>query len=282
MIQTIIKNIMNTLTDKEKQIGKYILNFPKETSSYTSEELAKKVGVSQSSIIKFIKKLGYKGFIKFKIELNKEIALNNSDEKLYTEITVKDSLKEIGDKILYENVSSLTDTISAINYEVLEKVIDLLDSSRKILIIGSGMSSIVSKDLELKLIKLGKIAYHPENTQMQLMHLSTMEKGDTLIAISHTGETKEIIEVVTHAKNRALKIITLTTFSKNTLSLLGEYNLFTISRESMLRTAAISSRMAQMILIDLIFLGLMQRNFNEVKNYIETSREIVGWKNKKI
>lgn len=278
MVQKIIINMIKDFSEKEKEIGNYILNCPTEIVSLTSEELAKNIGVSQSSIIKFVKKIGFKGFTVFKMELSKELAVKDTNERLYTEITINDSLKEIGEKILHENISALTDTISTVNNENLEKIVNLIDNSRMILILGSGMSSIVARDLELKLIKLGKVAYHHENKQMQLMHLSVMGENDLVIAISHTGETKEVIEVVDAAKKRSLKTITMTSLGKNSLTQLGDLNLFTISRESMLRTAAISSRMAQMILIDLIFLALMQQNYEQAKNYIETSRDIVGWK----
>ncbi len=280
MITAIIKNSMGTFSEKERKIAVYILEHSEVIVGLTSNELAKTIGVSQSGIIKFVKKLNFKGFTEFKVQLGKDnvrSTIKGTEETIHTEIKLKDTLETIGEKIRVENTKALNDTMLAMDFEVLDKVTNLIKEARRILLIGTGMSSLVTKDFELKLTKLGKWANHPESKQVQLMQLSTMQSGDLVVIISHTGETEEVVEVSKKAKEKGLKIISITSMGRNTVETLADYSLFALSDENLLRASAISSRMAQLIILDTIFIALIQKDFDTANKYIKESKELVGW-----
>ena len=137
------------------------------------------------------------------------------------------------------------------------------------------MSSIVARDLEMKFIKINIEAVHYESSHMQLMRLATMDSKDLVIAISHRGETEDVIDVIKKAKKKNINVLSITSIGKNTVADLSNYNLRIISDENVFRSSAISSRMAQLILNDIIFLRLTQEDYEKAKNYIEESRELI-------
>ncbi len=279
MIENIIKSLENNLSESEKMIAMYVIKNKKIIGEITSTELAKKIGVSQSSIIKFIKKIGFSGYVAFKLQLERDLGHKKSllKNKIHSEIDLEDSLEEVTKKTLAETVEALNTTVAVIDYKNFETIIEKIRESGRILIIGTGMSSIVARDLELKLMKIKIDTVHYESKQMQLMKLSTMDVNDLIIAISHRGETQEILDVVGIAKEMNICVISITSIGKNTLSSLSDYNIGVVSKESILRSSAISSRMAQMIILDSIFLRLMQKDYKKVKEYIDRSKKIVGW-----
>lgn len=279
MIENIIKSLENNLSESEKVIAMYVIKNKKIIGEITSTELAKKIGVSQSSIIKFIKKIGFSGYVAFKLQLERDLEhkKNLLKNKIHSEIDLEDSLEEVTKKTLAETVEALNTTVGVIDYKNFETIIEKIRESGRILIIGTGMSSIVARDLELKLMKIKIDTVHYESKQMQLMKLSTMDVNDLIIAISHRGETQEILDVVGIAKEMNICVISITSIGKNTLSSLSDYNIGVVSKESILRSSAISSRMAQMIILDSIFLRLMQKDYERVKEYIDRSKKIVGW-----
>lgn len=279
MIENIIKSLENNLSESEKVIAMYVIKNKKIIGEITSTELAKKIGVSQSSIIKFIKKIGFSGYVAFKLQLERDLEhkKNLLKNKIHSEIDLEDSLEEVTKKTLAETVEALNTTVGVIDYKNFETIIEKIRESGRILIIGTGMSSIVARDLELKLMKIKIYTVHYESKQMQLMKLSTMDVNDLIIAISHRGETQEILDVVGIAKEMNICVISITSIGKNTLSSLSDYNIGVVSKESILRSSAISSRMAQMIILDSIFLRLMQKDYKKVKEYIDRSKKIVGW-----
>lgn len=278
MIKKLILSFNDKLTIKEKEIAEYILENMNEVLKMTSAELAKRAGVGQSSVIKFIKKIGFNKYGYFKIQLSKELEnekIYKIKETIHSQIYVDDSLENIATKTLNEITKALEKTIGNIDYRYFETVIELIKKSKKILIIGSGMSSIVARDLEMKFIKINIEAVHYESSHMQLMRLATMDSKDLVIAISHRGETEDVIDVIKKAKKKNINVLSITSIGKNTVSDLSNYNLKIISDENIFRSSAISSRMAQLILNDIIFLRLTQEDYEKAKNYIEESRELI-------
>lgn len=278
MIKKLIVSLKKNMTPKESEIGVYILENMKDILNLTSAELALKIGVGQSSIIKFIKKLGFNKYGEFKIQLSKEIEndrLYKNKERIHDQIYLDDSLEEVSNKTLNETMKALEKTVGNINYKYMEDVIEEIKKSKKILIIGSGMSSIVAKDLEIKFMKIKIDALHYESPHMQLMKLATMDSNDMVIAISHRGETEDVIDVIKKAKNKNIKVLSITSIEKNTVASLSDFNLKIISEENILRSSAISSRMAQLIINDIIFLRLTQKDYKNTKNYIEESRNLI-------
>lgn len=278
MIKKLILSFKGKLTIKEKEIAEYILENMSEILKMTSAELAKRAGVGQSSVIKFIKKIGFNKYGDFKIQLSKELEnekIYKIKETIHSQIYTDDSLEDIATKTLNEITKALEKTIGNIDYEYFETVIKLIKKSKKILIIGSGMSSIVARDLEMKFIKINIEAVHYESSHMQLMRLATMDSKDLVIAISHRGETEDVIDVIKKAKKKNINVLSITSIGKNTVADLSNYNLRIISDENVFRSSAISSRMAQLILNDIIFLRLTQEDYEKAKNYIEESRELI-------
>lgn len=278
MIKKLIISLKEKMTTKENEIAKYILENKNEILKLTSAELAARIGVGQSSIIKFIKKIGFNKYGDFKIQLSKELEnekIYKTKEAIHNQIYTDDSLENIATKTLNEITKALEKTVGNIDYKHFDSVIELIKKSKRILIIGSGMSSIVARDLEMKFMKIKIEAIHYESSHMQLMKLATMDKEDLLIAISHRGETEDVIDVIKKAKKKNITIFSITSIGKNTVADLSDYNLKIISDENIFRSSAISSRMAQLILNDIIFLRLTQENYEKNKNYIEESRELI-------
>lgn len=278
MIKKLVLSFEGKLTIKEKEIAEYILENMSEILKMTSAELAKRAGVGQSSVIKFIKKIGFNKYGDFKIQLSKELEnekIYKIKETIHSQIYTDDSLEDIATKTLNEITKALEKTIGNIDYEYFETVIELIKKSKKILIIGSGMSSIVARDLEMKFIKINIEAVHYESSHMQLMRLATMDSKDLVIAISHRGETEDVIDVIKKSKKKNINVLSITSIGKNTVADLSNYNLKIISDENVFRSSAISSRMAQLILNDIIFLRLTQEDYEKAKNYIEESRELI-------
>lgn len=277
MIENIINKNENKLSNTEKIIGEYIKKNKNKIGEMNSTELGETVGVSQSTIVKFVKKLEFTGFSQFKIFLikNAENKKQENQEKIHGEINLEDKLEVVTLKALNENIDALKDTVNNLDFKEFDRIIEKIRRSNKILIVGSGMSSIVARDLELKLMKIKIDAVHYESEQMQLMKLSTMGENDLVIAISHRGETKEVIDVLKESKKIGVKILAITSKGINKVSELCDYKIGTISGEGLSRSTAISSRMAQLIILDSIFLRLVQKDYAKAKKYIDKSKEIV-------
>lgn len=267
----------NQLTSIEKKIAEYILEDPERIKNLTTYEIAKNCDTSQASIVRFSKKLGFSGFPDFKLSLSQDIGNRKAESHvniMHEELKSTDSFEIIGKKVATENTRAVNNTYEITDFNELEKAVQAINSARKIMLAGVGFSGIVARDLYFKLMELGKVASFENDSHMQLSYLSTMNENDILFVISHSGKTLELFNLTKVAKNKGIKIITLTSVANNPIRELGDIKLSTVEMKSDFRATALSPRISQLTVIDMIYIKLMLENEN-LQDYIFNAIELV-------
>lgn len=272
-----IKILKKEMTNIEKKIANYILNNINELKNLNTYEVAKVCDVSQASIVRFSKKLGFSGFPDFKISLVQElgkISLENEVSVIDEEIGPKDSITTICKKIASKNINAVQNTISILDSKEIEKAVNLIEKAKKIMLIGVGFSGIVAKDFSFKLVEIGKNVIFETDQHMQLSYLTTFTKKDLVFAISYSGQTKEVYNLVKEAKDREIPIISLTTLAPNLIRDLADIKLNTVDLGGQYRGSSLSPRISQFTIIDTIYVSLITKN-KEMENYIKSAMDLV-------
>lgn len=278
-----IKSTINDQSKTQKKIGKYILENIYNIKNLTSTELAKNIGVGQSSIIKFINVIGFNKFSEFKMTLSEDLGKENIKEDVFfhNDISLDDDLDEATKKIAYSHIRSIEESVDHISFEVLDKAIEKLLNAKKIILLGIGASSLVAKDFQHKLEKIGKIALHDSDYHVQITQAICAKKEDIILAISHSGETNIIIETLKEIKKDGIPVISLTGKKNNSISKLSNINLYTKATENIFRISALSSRIAQLTLIDILFVGILKKDHVKPLEYIKRNKKIISRLNNK-
>lgn len=267
----------NQLTSIEKKIAEYILEDPERIKNLNTYEIAKNCNTSQASIVRFSKKLGFSGFPDFKLSLSQDIGNRKAESHvniMHEELKSTDSFEIIGKKVATENIRAVNNTYEITDFNELEKAVQAINNARKIMLVGVGFSGIVARDFYFKLMELGKVASFENDSHMQLSYLSTMNENDILFVISHSGKTLELFNLAKVAKNKGIKIITLTSVASNPIRDLGDIRLSTVEMKSDFRATALSPRISQLTVIDMIYIKLMLENEN-LQDYIFNAIELV-------
>ncbi len=270
-----IKALRQSLSSSEAKLADFTLNSANAIRNLSSVELAKVVGVSQSSVVKFSQKLGYKGFPAFKLAVIDALNDETSEPKLHGKITLNDSLEQIAEKLLSSKLAVLTETKNLNDAPAFEQAVSLLKSAKRILICGLGGSALVAKDFSYKLQKLGMPAIAEPDGHAQLSYVSTFGKGDLVIAISESGVTREIAEVVKQAKHNNSHVISVTKFGSNPVADAANVKLFSVAEEESVRLSSILARTAQDFVIDILFIALTQSS-RQGRKLLEHSNDVVG------
>lgn len=271
-----IKNSMNNFSKSEKKIAEYILKNSDYVKTINSTQLAEAAKVGQASIIRFVKKIGFTGFSDFKIKLNQELAATADNENiLHSSVTLNDSIGEITKKIAKDSMDSISITQNNLKDSELKKAIKLLAEANKIILIGMGASSLVAKDFSYKLSKIGKIAIHTVDSDVQLTHVINSNSKDLVVAISQSGEKKEIIKCLQQAKKNNTPVIGITGKSGTSMEEFSDVLLYSFAHEGLLRSSPMTSRITQLFLIDTLFVGLVQQNPEESLSLIERCRKSI-------
>lgn len=272
-----ITAMKNQLTSMEKRIAEYVLEDPERIKNLNTYDVAKNCKVSQATIVRFAKKMGFSGFPEFKLTLSQDIGNRKAESHInimHEELKPDDTFEIIGKKVTNENIRAVNNTYEITDFNELEKAVQAINKARKIMLVGVGFSGIVAKDFYFKLMELGKVASFENDSHMQLSYISTMNENDILFVISHSGKTLELFNLVKVAKNRGIKIITLTNVANNPIRELGDIKLGTVEMKSDFRATALSPRISQLTVIDMIYVKLMLENEN-LQDYIFNAIELV-------
>lgn len=270
----IIKQNLNNFTDGERKIADYILENKDDVINFSAQELADRVDGSAAGVVRFSKKLGFKGFTNLKVELAKDNEEFNND---FNEIIKEDDdIKVMVKKAITANITTLEKTSSLINFDSLSEAIEILKNSKKKYIYGIGASGLVALDFQYKLLRIKKEAIYNLDSHIQLATASIIDKEDVAIGISYSGETREVTLAIDEAKRIGAKTIAITKLGRNNkLSKSADISLYIPNEEKEMRLGAISSRISALTLIDLLYLGIVKSDISSTREHLKETRILI-------
>lgn len=245
-----------TMSSTEKTISTYIRTNPEKASCMTIRQLAEATYSSPSSIVRLCRMVGFEGYKDFRQYLLLELAtLTQDDSQKKLDVSVTDSISTIIDKVTLHNMSSLEDTRYLLDSETVSICIDLLVQSHSILLFGMGSSLYVAKDTYLKFLRLNKSCVVNEDWHSQLLQAKNSSSKDIAIVFSYSGQTSEMIECMKYLKENSTPVIAITRYSTSPISQMADYVLYTAANETLFRSGAMASRIAQLNIIDILYTG---------------------------
>jgi len=243
----------------------------------TAQELANVSKTSAAAIIRFSQKLGFSGYKEFQIEIAKNIKNDiNNEENIYEQITTNDSTEVIMSKVVNAHINAIKNTEYIIKPEIIDKAVEAISNANCIHLFGIGSSYIVALDLQYKLVRINMPTSLHSDYHLQLVSASNINKNDVAIAISNSGKTKETYNSLMLAKERGAKTISITRLGKTPISDISDININTIVIEQGFRIGAISSRVAQLTAIDMLFMCLTKKKYDQIPEHIIESGSIVS------
>ena len=269
-----IRQLYPSLALNERRLADFLLSQPDRARHLSSQKLADESGVSQSSVVKFAQKLGYKGFPALKLALSESLTEKDAIT-VHNHILSDDALKIVGEKLFTEKTSAIRATLDINSEEMLLETLRLLKQARRIVLVGIGASGLVAKDFSWKLMKIGISAVAEQDMHALLASVQALEVGDVLLATSYTGERREINLAAQEAQRIGATVLAFTGFTPNTLQQSASHCLYTVAEEQTTRSAAISSTTAQLALTDLLFMALIQRDPERASSHIRHSEALV-------
>lgn len=260
------------MSSTEAGIAKYIQENPQLVCEMTVRELAEKTYSSPSSVVRVCRSIGFKGYKEFREVLVLELAtLGYELSHEETAVMPDDPMDKIIYKITQNNIHSLEDTLRLQNPKELTQCVDLLMSSRNILLFGIGSSFCVAKDTYLKFLRLNKPCTINEDPHSQILQAKNSSAEDVAIIFSYSGQTKEMISCINILKENATPCIAITRFASSPISKSADYRLYTAANETLFRSGAMSSRLSQLNVIDILYTAFtLRQNDYTVRQLLRT------------
>lgn len=246
-----IQSMIGNMSNAEKRVASFIWEHPNDVIPFSVADLAEASGVSDATVIRACKTLGFSSYQDFKVSLAVDIV--TPIQTIHEEIAPGDGTADIIEKVFNGNKYALDCTRSAINIESMEKAAETIKHAARVFIFGLGNSHSVALDLQHKLMRLGIDAQAHADSHLQSIAAVNASAGDVVFAISHSGSSSDIVDAAKIAKTNGATIISLTNIGTSPLSKIADISLFTISNETKYRIVALSSRIAQLAIIDSLY-----------------------------
>ncbi len=243
------------------------------------DDLAKNSGVSKATWIRFSKSMGYQGIkdLKKAMITNLQNTVNESqlkNENEFVELKNDSTIENVVSRIVENSVTAIRDTALLVDDLVMENAAADIAKARSVRIFGVAASGVVAKDLAQKLTRIGKCVVYFEDFHENLLAATTMNKEDVAVIISCSGRTKEIVQLLHIVKNAGPKIIAITKFAKNDLTELADHQLIISTPENEKRIGATSSRISQLILVDILYSVVLKNDVKNVTKHLNDSYQL--------
>lgn len=263
-----------SLRPAEKRVADVILAEPAQVTAMSSVELARRADVSDATVIKCCQRLGFGGFSQLKMTLVRELAVTPAGA--FGEVTPGDALGEIRDKVFHASIQALNDTSRVLSPESLERATAAIEKSRRVIFFGVGASGIVAQDALLKFMRIGIDCSCYSDSHVQATQASLLTSDDVAVVISHSGLTRDDIDVLQLARETGAFTVCITNHPRSPAALLADVVLLTSAREMDLRSGALTSRLVQLAVVDCLFMAVAVRQYDKSMQLITRTRAAVA------
>ena len=254
-IVVLIKAHYSSLRTSEKKIADYILENLDEVIYMNITALAASVSVSETSVIRLCKSLGFSGYHDFKISLARQVSVPRESQA--EDITKYDDTDTVISKVMNSNMDAVRETMQFLDADKVDRAIRLIAGTKRLEFYGVGGSGAVAMDAQnnfFKYIKGACIAY--TDSHMQAMSAATMGPGDVVIAISHSGQTKDIADSIRIARAQGASVISITGSVSNEVSDNSDIAFQSVSLDQYYRPGLMSSRLGALSILDCLATGV--------------------------
>jgi DNA-binding MurR/RpiR family transcriptional regulator len=257
-----IRSLLPNLAPVERRVAQAVLDDPQGVAWRSISELARACGTSATSVVRFCRAVGLRGYPDLRLELAGAVARDDATAVAAAshDIDPGDDAATITSKIAYADARAVTDTASHLDIAILVQVTEALAKAGRIDIYGVGASGFVALDLQMKLQRIGRPAFAWPDPHMAISSAALRGAGDVAIGLSHTGTTVDTIDALREARSHGATTAAVTNVPWSPITEVADFVLITAARETAFRSGATTSRIAQLTVVDCLFVTLAQQD----------------------
>jgi len=282
-VLVVIRALLPSLARVEQRVAQQVLADPFGTARQSISELAASCDTSATTIVRFCRAVGLRGYPELRIALATAAAhASEGTAEGSHEIILDDDPATIAQKIAHADALAVTDTAKYLDIDTLVQVVGVLADARRIDIYGVGASGYVALDLQQKLQRIGKPAFAWPDPHMAITSAALLGPGDVAVALSHTGTTADTIDALREAASNGARTAAITNFPRSPITAAADYVLLTAARETAFRSGAMTSRIAQLTVVDCLFVVLAQHDLPRSTQALERTFEAAQAKRRRV
>ncbi|MBF9066952.1 MurR/RpiR family transcriptional regulator [Streptacidiphilus sp. NEAU-YB345] len=267
-----IRALLPTLPPSERRVAEAAIADPGAVAAKTISELAAECHTSETTVVRFCRAVGLKGYPDLRIGLAAAAAQEDGSASwtaVGSDIGPRDPLADVVNKLAFADARAVEDTAAQLDLEALKRAIDAVVAADAIDLYGAGASALIALDLQQKLQRIGRRVSAFPDADGALTSAALLGRGDLAIAISHTGSTAQTVAALAEARDNGATTLAITNFPRSPIAEVADHVLTTAVRETTFRSGAMASRIAALTVVDCLFVGVAQRNYSRTMRALE-------------
>ncbi|GAB2539931.1 MurR/RpiR family transcriptional regulator [Brachybacterium huguangmaarense] len=274
-----LRGVADDLSGALASLARTVLADPGRASTLTIGDLAREADCSEATVVRFTHELGCSGYRDFRLRLAEDTAIERShhDGEVFAgDIDAEDDLATVVGKIAAADARAARATASSLDLAVLADLAAAIAGARRIAVFGAGASGLAAQDLGAKLGRIGLMCTAHVDAHAALPAAALLGKGDVAIALSHSGRTDDVVAALRVARAAGARTAAITNSPASPLVAQAEHLLTTAATESALRSGATASRIAQLTVVDCVFVAVARLLPDLGRDALRRTREAIA------
>lgn len=273
-----IRMELSTLPDALQRVAEQILDDPIEAAQASIVDLAERAGTSTATVTRFCRVLGFRGYAALRVAIATESGRAQQarwETDIDREIEPGDPLDTVLNLIASADVRAIQETAGRLDLDNVKKVAEAIAEAKRVELFGLGSSGTAAREMAFRLERIRVPVWHREDAHKALTNAALLGPGDVAIGLSHSGRTREVIEVLAEAADQGAMTVAVTSFEKSPLAEAADLVLTTAVHETTFRLAALSALHSQLVALDLIYVAVAQLTYERTTEAFEITARAV-------
>ena len=275
-VMTRIRVRHSSLGPSTRSIADFILENPRQVDGMSVTELAEATGASDGSVINLCRQLDLSGFQQLKLSLAQEVV--QPVQFIHEDLRPSDTTPTVCRKTFHAGIQALRDTLSILDADAVDEAVRIIRAAERVEIYGIGSSAPIAEDAQYRMLRIGIDAKVVVDSHIQAISASRTGPKVAVLTISHSGATHETLAATRLAKEAGAKTIIVTNFSSSPLQAYADVKLFTMARETKFRTEAMTSRIAQLCVLDALIAALALADYDRATDTLRKTFDVLSLK----
>jgi DNA-binding MurR/RpiR family transcriptional regulator len=278
---------LSEFTGALRRVAEHVLTDPAGASRATIVELAERSGTSPATITRFCRAVGFEGYADLRLAIAGETGRAARSAGWAVDIgraiEPTDPLERVLRQIMAADTQAMRDTAAMTDIASVERAADAIASASRVDIYGASGSALVGAEMQFSLHRIGVAAWSWPDVHNGLASAAMLGMHDVALGISHSGQTRETVEMIAEAGSRGATTIALTSFPRSPLADVADIVLLTATQATTFRPDALSARHPQLVVLDLLYIAVAQRTHDRSHAAFQrTAQAVAGHRLKEV
>lgn len=276
-----IRSVYDTVKSAERRAIDFVLENPRAVAGLTIVAFAARAGCSQATVVRVAKRLGYRGYP----ELREDFAEHSQSGKIteYGGVRRSDDCGTVVRKVFEASQAALRDTLDLVDAALYERAVDALVAADRILLCGVGDANLVALEAYQRFVRIGENCQVSEDPDLQLIMASHLGERDVVLAISHSGRSRTVLDVIREARAAGATVVAITNFPVSPIAKHADIVLLTAAFQEHHTGEVISKRISELCIIESLYINYLKKKGQPALRRLKQSNHAVrvhklgGW-----